>query len=593
MDTENSKPLKPKAKPRANLPKQPFQNIALSLSGGGFRATCIHLGLMSYLSTKKINGVNLLERVRIVSSVSGGTFVGVKYAATLKKGGSFADCYKNTVDFMTNKDLVEDALEYLAEDANWASGRQRSLINAFAAIYNRDFESAHFGLFWNSSPPIHLKEISFNATEFHFARPFHFQKTELLPFRHPDDEPEYIGNRKIHIPIEVASEIRLSDIIAASSCVPFGFEPINFPDDFTYPESNKLKDKSLLPLSVNNGDKISYPIGLMDGGVDDNQGVDAVLNAEERMKNYPPELNEFRSHDKKAVDLYIISDGTNPTMESYVPRNVDKVPIIGTWSFLFMKYLGISSFVLGCLFIVLACLSSVKAAIILLSVLGTLGVLIALVFMIASRGFVGLTRRLGIPAFFVRKLRHVDKLNFAMLNNLVVNRRNSVVKMVTKVFIKQMRWFGFERVHSDSAWKPRLIINTVFELTPEEVEKRKKKYPFFSPEILEPGEKITTIATRSLRKGTTLWFTEQELKGPNNTANAIIACGQFTICFNLLEYFEKFIFNPKYRKDYEKYSPELKEELINMQRELMEDWQKFKDDPYWQVNDWKKKLWKD
>jgi hypothetical protein len=165
--------------------------------------------------------------------------------------------------------------------------------------------------------------------------------------------------------------------------------------------------------------------------------------------------------------------------------------------------------------------------------------------------------------------------------------------MVTKVFIKQMRWFGFERLHSDPGWKPRMILNTVFELTPEEVAKRKNKYPYFNPELLDPGEKITTIATRSLRKGTTLWFTEQELKGPNNTANAIIACGQFTMCFNLLEYYEKFLFNPKYKKDFEKYSPELKDTLTILHKELLEDWRKFKADPYWQVNAWKKQLWKE
>lgn len=591
MDKDTGKPRRLKTKTRARLPQQPFQNIALSLSGGGFRAACIHLGLMSYLSEKKINGVSLLERVRILSSVSGGTFVGVKYAATLKKGGSFAGCYKSTIDFMTRKDLVEDALQYLAEDTNWQNGRQRSLINAFASIYHRDFEPAHFGLLWESLPAIHLKEISYNATEFNFARPFHFQKTESFSPDRAGQEPEYIGNKKIHIPVAMAREIRLADIIAASSCVPFGFEPINFPNDFTHPESVVLKDRSLLPLTVDDGDEIVYPIGLMDGGVDDNQGVDAVLNAEERMKNYPPELDEFRSQDKKAVDLYIISDGTNPTMQSYVPRSEDKVPFIGRWSFQLMQYIGISSFVLGCLFIVLACLSSAKALIILLSVGGTLGVLIALVFLIASRGFVGLTKRFGIPAFFVRRLRHVDKLKFATLNNLLLNRRNSVVKMVTKVFIKQMRWFGFERVYSDAGWKPRLIINTVSELTPEAVEKRKRMHPYFSAEILEPGEKIRATATRSLRKDTTLWFTEQELKGPNNTADAILACGQFTVCYNLLEYFEKFIFNPKYKKDHDKYPPELQEALTVLQQELLYDWKKFKENPYWLVNDLKKALW--
>jgi hypothetical protein len=225
MEIKAPKSVKPKVKRRAHLPKQPFQNIAISLSGGGFRATSIHLGLMSYLATKVISGVSLLERVRILSSVSGGTFLGVKYAATIKRGGTFDDCYKSVVNFMTKKDLVEEALEYLAKDSNWINIRQRSLINSFAAIYHRDFESEHFGLLWNISPTIHLKEICFNATEFNFALPFHFQKTEFLN-RHKEHHEEYIGNKKINIPIEIAKEIRLADIIAASSCVPFGFEPI-------------------------------------------------------------------------------------------------------------------------------------------------------------------------------------------------------------------------------------------------------------------------------------------------------------------------------------------------------------------------------
>ena len=593
MEIKAPKSVKPKIKRRAHLPKLPFHNIAISLSGGGFRATSIHLGLMSYLSRIKIDEVSLLERVRILSSVSGGTFLGVKYAATIKKGGTFETCYKSIIDFMTKKDLVEDALEYLSEDKNWINGQQRSLINSFASIYHRDFESETFGLFWKETPVIHLKEINFNATEFHFALPFHFQKTES--FYHSNEEfvPEYIGNKKIQIPVEMAKEIRLADIIAASSCVPFGFEPINFPDDFTYPESVQLKNKSHLPLTSYDGEKITYPIGLMDGGVDDNQGVDAVITSEERMKNYSGDAEAFRSRDKKAVDLYIISDGTNPSMERYVRSSRDKIPYIGTWSFKLMQHIGISSFLMGCVFLIYALFTTHKLSIMALSIAGTLGIVIAFVFLIFSRGFVGLTKRLGIPSFFIKRTRHVDKLKFATLNNLLVNRRNSVVKMITKVFIKQMRWFGFERVYSDTAWKPRLIMNAVFELTKEEVIKRRKKYPYFSAEIMDPGEKIMAVSAKALKKDTTLWFTEDELKGPHNMPDSIIACGQFTICFNLLEYFEKFLKHPKYHKDYEKYSPEIKQALDTMQESLLEDWKKFKEDPYWMVNKMKKRLWRE
>ena len=590
MENKNDKPTKIKTKRRAHLPKMPLENIAISLSGGGFRATCIHLGLMSYLSSKKLKDISLLERTRILSSVSGGTFLGVKYAATLKKGGSFEDCYKSMVDFMTKKDLVEEALQYIAEDANWPHGRQRSLINAFAAIYHRDFESETFGLLWNETPKIHLKEISFNATEFNFGFPFHFQKTELTYSHNEDSMYEYIGNKKIHIPVVIAKEIRLADIIAASSCVPFGFEPINFPDDFIYPEAINLKDKSLLPNAVYDGEKIDYPIGLMDGGVDDNQGVDAVITAEERMKNYGDTAHEFRSHDKKAVDLYIISDGTNPNMTSYKRSKREKIPFIGNWSFKLMQHFGITSFIMGLILMTCAFLASNKLLIIPLSISGTLGMLIAFIFLVLSRGFVGLTRLFGIPAFFEERMHHIDKLKFGTLNNLLLNRRNSVVKMVSKVFIKQMRWFGFERVYGDIGWQPRLIMNAIFELTQEEVEKRKKKYPYYSEEIIDPGEKIMAVSEKALKKGTTLWFTDNELNGPNNLAESIIACGQFTICFNLLEYFEKFLKNKKYQTDYEKFSPETKAALEELQHSLLLDWRKFKENPYWMVNELNKKI---
>jgi predicted acylesterase/phospholipase RssA len=589
MDEHKKKSTSVKTKRRAHLPKMPFNNIAISLSGGGFRATCTHLGILSYLFSVKLYNISLLERVRILSSASAGTFVGVKYASTLKKGGTFEDCYKSLLDFMTKVDLVEDALQHLSDDKNWNETRHRSLINAFSSIYFKAFESETFGLLWQENPPIHLKEISFNATEFNFALPFHFQKTEKSHLKTTNIPHEHIGNKKIHIPVEIAKEIRLADIIAASSCFPFGFEPINFPDDFIHDEAVKLKDRSLLPNSSYEGEKIEYPIGLMDGGVDDNQGVDSIVNAEERMRNYPDELREFRSHDKKAVDLYILSDGTNPTMQSYSRSKKDKIKYVGKWSFKLLRFLGIISSILGLTAIVYACYLQSRTLIILLSISGTLGILMALFFLIFSRGIVGLSKRLGVPPFFLKRLFHIDKLRFATLNNLLVNRRNSVMKMITKVFIKQMRWFSLERVYGDDLWRLRLVMNGVYELTEDEVERRKNKYPYLNEELLNPGKEIMKASEKALKMETTLWFSPEELKGEKNMPNTIIACGQYTICFNLIKYFEKYLYHPKYKKDYEKYSPETKEELAHLYYNLMQDWKKFKENPYWMVHELNKK----
>jgi hypothetical protein len=53
-----------------------------------------------------------------------------------------------------------------------------------------------------------------------------------------------------------------------------------------------------------------------------------------------------------------------------------------------------------------------------------------------------------------------------------------------------------------------------------------------------------------------------ELKGEkDNMLKTLIACGQFTICFNLIEYIEKIILNPKNKAEYDAYSNDLKVEI--------------------------------
>lgn len=574
------------AKRKDRLPKAPFSNIAISLSGGGFRATAFHLGMLTYLSTKELYGVSLLNRTRILSTASAGTFTGVKYVSTLKKGGTIKDCYKSLYTFMSDCDLVSEALRYLSYDENWKNGKQRTLINAFAAIYHTQFESETFGLLWEKEHPIHLKEISFNATEFNFAQPFRFQKTERSELK--ADGHEFIGTKKIHVPVAVAKEIRLSDIIAASCCFPFGFEPINFPNDFTYEGSEKLKDLTLLPKNVYDGDKINYPIGLMDGAIDDNQGVDAVVLAEERMKQYHEDQKEFRSEDDKAVDLYIISDVSPPNMQSYTSSSTEKIRFIGKLNFKSLRLFGIFSATLGITSLILAFLFSAKTIIIGLTILGTLLSLLAVFFLIISLGLTKLTRKLGVPEFVVQRLLHFDTLKFGTLYNMLINRKNSAMKLVSDVFIKQMRWFSYERVYGDPTWKPRLIMNAAFELTQEEVEKRNKKYEFLSKDIFAPGPEIIYTATVASTVSTKLWFTPEDLAGSKNKLNSLIACGQFTTCFNLLKYFEKFILNKRYQEEYDAYSQETKLELDKLYTCLIEDWLKFKKNPYWMVNEWNK-----
>jgi hypothetical protein len=583
---ENGQEKSSSVKRKDKLPKKPFQNIAISLSGGGFRATSFHLGLMTYLSTKSWQGTTLLERTRILSTISAGSFVGVKYITTIKKGGTIHDCYRCLHNFMSQYDLVSESLRFLSDDKKWNSRMQRSLINSFAFCYYKEFESETFGLLWDETKPIHVKEICFSATEFNFALPFRFQKTEKTKLKVGGIRDEHIGNEKIHIPLDVAKEIRLADIIAASSCFPFGFEPINFPDDFIYPESDKLKIKECLPQHTFDGDKINYPIVLMDGSIDDNQGTEAVINAEERMQNYPDDLKHLCSDDDKAVDLYIISDVSPPKSETAIVPSPEKIGWYGKLTFDGTRSFGITCAIIGVLATVYAFFTTHHLSIIFLSVFGTLSGLTAIVLLVFSMGLTGLTRKVGVPEFVVKRILHFDKLKFATLYNMVLRRKESGMNLVTNVFLKQMKWFSFERIFGDKRWRTRTIINAARKLTAPQVQKRRTKYFYFSPELLEPGDEIMRVAAKANTMKTTLWFMTQELEGDKNMLNSLIACGQFTTCFNLLEYIEKTLKRARYKNDYDLYDADTKTAIDELQTALMADWKKFRQDPYWMVNEW-------
>ena len=63
--------------------------IALTLSGGGYRASVFHIGVLSYLYHLKLDdGTRMLDHVTVMSTVSGGTITGVNYLLALRKEGT-------------------------------------------------------------------------------------------------------------------------------------------------------------------------------------------------------------------------------------------------------------------------------------------------------------------------------------------------------------------------------------------------------------------------------------------------------------------------------------------------------------------------
>ena len=227
------------------------EKIGLTLSGGGSRAAGFHLGCLSYLHHLK-----LLPKVKMLSTVSGGTFPGALYVSYLIEKSdaekariekteveepTFEDFFKKTYVALSETPFVKKVLEKLEEEKKAETPKPRKLIVHAAQVYaettfiEKDGRPMRFGRILGSND-IHLKEIMFNATEFRYGIDFRFQKSTR-------NINAKIGNFYMDIPRHLAEHIRLADIVAASSCIPGGFAPILFPDEFDWAgEANVLQE---------------------------------------------------------------------------------------------------------------------------------------------------------------------------------------------------------------------------------------------------------------------------------------------------------------------------------------------------------------
>jgi hypothetical protein len=124
------------------------------------------------------------------------------------------------------------------------------------------------------------------------------------------DFPQRFGNKFLSAKNDAASQaaigrIKLGDILASSSCFPVGFEPVQFPRDFTHANLSATELQTALRentrFSPEKDDATTarpVEFGLIDGGIDDNQGIDSFLLAEERLRR----ANGF------GYDLYLSCD---------------------------------------------------------------------------------------------------------------------------------------------------------------------------------------------------------------------------------------------------------------------------------------------
>ncbi|HEY4205839.1 MAG TPA: patatin-like phospholipase family protein [Puia sp.] len=585
----------------------PFKKIAMALSGGGYRAATYSTGVMSYLhQLKYADEKSLLDNVEFISSASGGSFASMLYVAYIKKGLSFEDMYDKITGFMegptSGQSLLENVANELNDDANWEEGgKTRNLINAFARIYDRDlFDHEQFGVYWTDRPGRTI-ELCVNATEFYRGLSFRWQ-TNGEPFG--TKGTGLTGNQYIFFDkvfnrdaFETLKQIRLGDIMASSSCFPGGFEPIVYPRDFTYPEMTE--ERLCGAMTITDYDdkprQLDTSIGLMDGGVDDNQGLYSALLADKRRRS------DKKLGDSNGFDLIMVVDVSSYFMDPYVPPptvakgNLRKQNLSRSIKDLHTAFNSLEK----ALKLTAIVAAAVLCAAVLLLIFSNLRSLMNLGYLLLSPSILALIivafisgYKAGKPIFkwlsgaFTAKDQEVvaylkeeapsiagfsDKFilslmkafkgaRFGVLEQMLKARLGSVLSMVMDINLKQTRRLIFGVFYGDfygeDTWQHRRLFDVIYELSQfnttgraRSIEKKfnleevpqaaqtdaLKTWLKQTQDLLLKGcQKLNAVAEEARTMGTTLWYDEKDSN--SQRMKKLIACGQFTTCAKLLEY---------------------------------------------------------
>lgn len=574
----------------------PFDKIAMGLSGGGYRAAAFHLGSMSYLHHARYSGKSLLERVKMLSTVSGGTITGVFYAYYIEQEKSFPEIFEKLLELLDEFDLLEEGMKKLRGEGEWPGHKRRNLINAFAALYDEKYVNGGTFQDLNNFEKSHLEEVTFNATELSQGSLFRFQNKGVM------------GNRRFSVPSQVVEPaVKLGDVIAASTCFPGGFEPLAFPNDFFPANSEAMK-------VLATEEEFRQPIGIMDGGICDNQGVDSILKAERRN----------RDDDPYYFDLVIISDVSSPYMEAFTFSDGKEVPEM---SFFDNNFNAIKARVLNIH-------RWIKWAAYIIAGLAILGLIFSqgqnnwmlgasIVGLILSLGlFYGLGRlkrdviepAQGLVSdltnkfsFYLKKIKflQLETIPFREIREPVLDRVGSLLTLVQEIFLKQIRRLIYGEIYQSPKWRYRQISNLIYELRPDDflqggkLGKSKKYGPWLTnidEEVkkgLEPeeamkqmlGSAIPEVAQIASTFGTTLWFTPEDRK--KATLDKLIATGQFTMCYNLISYIHQIKHEDNQAKSgYAALSDTVKADVEALLSQLLADWQKFSEKPFFLTPDY-------
>lgn len=230
--------------------------IGLALSGGGYRAAAYHIGAL-----RALHKLGVLDKVDVISSVSGGSIIAASYALHDGNYESFEETFSKKI----RKGVLHLALINLflvlglVGLATWFGGSLgllASLIVLWFVWYkalpvSNLIVRQYDWLFFHGKKLKDLKHhpvVTINATDYPTVSQFTFSCERMYDY--------YYGKGAFYHEF-----FSVSKAVMASSCVPFAFCPIRIPKKFW---TSKMKRQT--------------PPVLLDGGLYDNQGTHVLTD---------------------------------------------------------------------------------------------------------------------------------------------------------------------------------------------------------------------------------------------------------------------------------------------------------------------------
>ncbi len=277
------------------------KGIALCLSGGGFRASIFHLGVL-----RRLNELGVLSKVNTIASVSGGSIISAHLATMINnwpEEGAVIEKWEERIAVPFRKFVQKDicTIPLLKGWLPWNWFRSTVQVKALADAYSKRLTKLDM-------PDLPAEpQFVFCATDLIYGVNWEFSRQRVGDWQAGYTEP--------------SPNFPVATSVAASSCFPPLFRPMKLP--FT---SDKLEKGGFKP--ENTRKKLNSEILLTDGGVYDNMGLEPVWKDHARV---------------------LVSDGGAPfkskeskTAASQVQRVID---VVGKQSISLRKRWLISSYI--------------------------------------------------------------------------------------------------------------------------------------------------------------------------------------------------------------------------------------------------------